>query len=168
MKAHRMESAVRISREGSGATGGVVDRRRAASTEKTQGEAASSGRSSGPSSAGARRHTLILIGELDQRSARVLEAEVERLCEEGVAEITLDLRELTYIDSIGVAVLAVCCDLCKKRGHHFELIHGARFVLRAFERAGVSHLLPVEEGEFVVRRQFPLVIGQPRFAGGDR
>jgi len=32
--------------------------------------------------------------------------ELERLCEEGLTGITLDLRELTYIVSTGVAVIA--------------------------------------------------------------
>lgn len=121
-----------------------------------------------PAGAGARRHTLILVGELDQRSAGVLEGEIKHLCSEGVDGITLDLRGLTYIDPVGVSVIAVCCDLCRKRGHDFAMIPGSRFVLRAFERAGVSHLLPVQEDEIVVRRRSPLVVGQPRFAGGER
>ena len=66
-------------------------------------------------SAGARRHTLSLIGELDQRTARVLDAEIERLCEEDVAGITLDLRELTYIDSTGIAVIAIRCQRWRLR-----------------------------------------------------
>jgi len=46
------------------------------------------------------KHTLVLTGALDHHSAHKLEAEIERLCEEGVTGITLDLRDLTYIDSI--------------------------------------------------------------------
>src|SRR5271155_3899543 len=62
------------------------------------------------------QHTLILTGELDGGSARALETEIERLCEEGVTGITLDLRGLKYIDSIGVAVIAFRCGLCRRRG----------------------------------------------------
>jgi len=109
----------------------------------------------GDLSAGARRHTLSLIGELDQRTARVLDAEIERLCEEDVAGITLDLRELTYIDSTGIALIAVRCQLCRKRGRDFALIPGSRSVNRAFGRAGVSHLLPVQEDEILIRRSRP-------------
>src|SRR5665213_1368970 len=47
-------------------------------------------------------HTLILTGELTHRSAHLLEAEIERLCEQGVTDITLDLRQLTSLDSIVV------------------------------------------------------------------
>ena len=86
-------------------------------------------------------HTLILTGELDRRSAHALEAEIEHLCDEGVTGIRLDLRELTYIDSVGVAVIAFRCRLCRKRGFDFALISGSRLIRRAFEQAGVTDLL---------------------------
>jgi len=92
-------------------------------------------------------HTLILTGALDRGSAGTLEREIERLCEEGVSGITLDLRELTYIDSIGVAVVVFRCGLCRRRGYEFALIPGPRFVHRAFEQAGVSDLLPFQAQE---------------------
>ncbi len=100
-----------------------------------------------PSSVRRRTHTLILTGSLDRGSVQVLEAEIERLCEEGVTGITLDLRQLTYIDTIGVAVIAFRCGLCERRGYDFALIPGPRLVQRAFEHAGVSELLPFREVE---------------------
>jgi len=92
-------------------------------------------------------HTLVLDGALTHRSAHALEVEIERLCAAGVTGITLDLRGLTQIDSIGVAVIAFRSGLCKRRGYEFELIGGSRAVRRAFEQAGVAYLLapPVEE-----------------------
>jgi anti-anti-sigma factor len=92
-----------------------------------------------------RTHTLVLEGSLRRGSVDQLEAEIERLCDEGVTGITLDLRELSYIDAIGVAVVAFRCGLCRRRGYDFALIRGSRGVQRAFERAGVSELLPFEE-----------------------
>ena len=97
-----------------------------------------------PVRSSARPHTLILTGELDRGSARALEAEIERLCEQGVTGITLDLRELTYIDSIGVAVIAFRCGLCQRRGYEFALIPGSRLVHRAFEQAGLADVLPFQ------------------------
>jgi anti-anti-sigma factor len=92
-------------------------------------------------------HTLVLDGALTHRSAHALEVEIERLCAAGVTGITLDLRELTQIDSIGVAVIAFRSGLCKRRGYEFELIDGSRVVRRAFEQAGVAYLLapPAQE-----------------------
>jgi len=92
-------------------------------------------------------HTLILTGELNHRSAHALEVEIERLCEEGVTDITLDLRDLVAIDSVGVAVIAFRCGLCEKRGYGFRLIRGSRAVQRAFEQAGVIEILPFQDDD---------------------
>jgi anti-anti-sigma factor len=92
-------------------------------------------------------HTLILTGELNHRSAHALEVEIERLCEEGVTDITLDLRDLVAIDSVGVAVIAFRCGLCEKRGYGFRLIRGSRGVQRAFEQAGVIEILPFQDDD---------------------
>jgi anti-anti-sigma factor len=92
-------------------------------------------------------HTLVLRGELDHRSAHALEAEIERLCEQGVTGITLDLRELDYLDAIGVAVIVFRCGHCRKHGFDFTLIPGSAAVQDAFEQAGVSDSLPFREPE---------------------
>jgi len=76
---------------------------------------------------GLRMHTLVLTGSLDRSSVYTLEAEIERLCEEGVA------------------VIAFRCGLCKRHGYDFALIRGSREIDRAFEKAGVSELLPFDQ-----------------------
>jgi anti-anti-sigma factor len=115
--------------------------------KNTPGQGGSNGRGLALASVNVRTHTLVLTGELDHRSAHALEAEIERLCEEGVTGITLDLRDLTYIDPIGVAVIAFRCGLCKRRGYDFALIPGSPYIHRAFEQAGVAELLPFHEEE---------------------
>lgn len=90
-------------------------------------------------------HTLVLTGELTHRSAHALEVEIERLCENGVTDITLDLRQLETIDPVGVAVIAFRCGLCEKRGYGFGLVPGPRRVQTAFEQAGVLGMLPFRE-----------------------
>jgi anti-anti-sigma factor len=87
-------------------------------------------------------HTLVLAGALDLRSARTLEAEIERLCEEGVTRIVLDLRELARIDAIGVAVIAFRFGHCVRHGYEFALIAGPPSIQLAFEQAGVLDSLP--------------------------
>jgi len=91
-----------------------------------------------------RTHTLVLEGELHHRSAHILEGEIERIIADGATSITLDLSKLTYIDSIGVAVIAFRCGLCRRRGYELTVIAGSRFVHRALEQAGVTELLPLE------------------------
>jgi anti-anti-sigma factor len=103
-------------------------------------------------SVSARMHTLVLTGELTYRSAHTLEVEIERLCEDGVTGITLDLRQLTYIDAIGVAVISFRSRLCQRHGYGFALIAGSRNVERAFEQAGASELLQPAGDEVAARR----------------
>jgi anti-anti-sigma factor len=97
------------------------------------------------------RHTLVLTGELTHRSAHTLEVELERLCEDGVTAIMLDLRQLAHIDSIGVAVIAFRCGLYHRRGLAFTLVPGSRSIQRAFERAGLGDL-PFQVDELGARR----------------
>jgi anti-anti-sigma factor len=99
----------------------------------------------------ARTHTLVLVGELTHRSAHTLELELERLYEEGVTAIILDLRRLEHVDPIGVAVIAFRCGLYHRRGVGFMMIPGSRRVQSAFERAGVDDL-PFQVDEVAIRR----------------
>jgi len=113
-------------------------------------------------------HTLILTGELTHRSAHTLEVEIERLFEEGVTSITLDLRQLTHIDPLGVAVIGFRCRLCKRQGHGFVLIPGPRFVQRAFAEAGVIDQLPFQEDELAARRLRAAAPGRPAREGREQ
>lgn len=106
----------------------------------------------------ARMHTLVLTGELNHRSAHALEAEIERVCEDGVSGITLDLSELTYIDPIGVAVIAFRCGFLTRRGYDVAVIPGSRLIHRAFEEAGVADLLSVPDNDVAAPRPSGLVL----------
>jgi anti-anti-sigma factor len=108
--------------------------------------------------AGGWAHTLVLTGELTRRSAHALELEIEDLCAKGVTAITLDLRRLAYIDSVGVAVISFRCGLCQRQGHSFALVPGPRLVQRAFEQAGIVDLLPFDYDAIETRRLSALVI----------
>jgi anti-anti-sigma factor len=153
MKRHARASIVSIGTQNDGgAAGRVPHTTPAASNGNARAQAASRQPSLGLVSENDRTHTLILTGELNHRSAHALEAEIERVCEEGVTGITLDLRELKYIDSIGVAVIAFRCGLCKRRGYDFAVIPGSRLIHRAFEQAGVTDLLPFQEEDVASRR----------------
>jgi anti-anti-sigma factor len=143
MKRHLTTSAGGSdARRNSGGKGTVANRTRAVFNAPSRTRSAASEPRLALASRAVWTHTLVLTGELDHRSAHALEREIERLCEEGVTGITLDLRELTYIDSIGVAVIAFRCGHCTRRGHDFALIPGSPLVQSAFEQAGVSDALP--------------------------
>jgi anti-anti-sigma factor len=84
----------------------------------------------------------VLDGELNHRTAHALEVEIERLHDEGVTDITLDLSRLSSIDRVGVAVIAFRCQLSTRRGFGFQLIAGSERVQREFRAAGVAETLP--------------------------
>jgi anti-anti-sigma factor len=157
MKRHLTTSATDSKTRSAGGTGGAVaNRTRTAPNGNARARSAVGEPRLVLASANVWTHTLVLTGELDHRSAHALEAEIERLCEEGVTGIALDLRELTYIDSIGVAVIVFRCGHCRRRGFDFTLIPGSPDVQRAFERAGVSDALPFRRAELVASPAAPL------------
>lgn len=178
MKRHKMAMAASVGAYDDGPAGAVAAQAQTANYEKTRyASPASSEAGFVPASVSVREHTLILTGELDSRSAHALEAEIERLCEEKVTSITLDLRELRYIDPVGVAVIAFRCRLCQRRGYEFALIPGGRMIHRAFEQAGVAGLLPFQEDDVAARRQQdaaapalaqPLVLSHPSRTGCEQ
>jgi anti-sigma B factor antagonist len=91
-------------------------------------------------------HTLQLSGELDMAAVPSLEARVRRLCAtHGTHGITLDMRDLRFIDSTGLAAIVLVSRLCAKQGLEFELIHGPRSVQRLFEITGMIDALPFRE-----------------------
>ncbi len=97
------------------------------------------------------KHKLILMGRLDHRSAPDLEEEIECLCQEGVTTLTLDLRQLSVIDSAGVNAIAFRGAAYRRRGRDFAVISGSHFVSRALAEAGATDLLAPDRQETVVR-----------------
>jgi anti-anti-sigma factor len=156
MERHPTTSTVRIVKRNEGGGRGVGAKRSNAALDRSIRTAPTRGQSAAPSArARVWTHTLVLTGALTHRSAQALESEIERLCDEGVNAITLDLRQLAHIDSVGVAVVAFRCGLCQRRGLGFTLIPGSQPVQRAFEQAGVSELLPFQVDEVAARRLRP-------------
>jgi anti-anti-sigma factor len=145
MERHHMRMAVGVITETGDGLSNVADQTQTAVDKRRDPPAPLREVEFNPARVARRMHTLILTGSLDRGTVRQLETEIERLCEVGVAGITLDLRELTHIDAIGVAVVAFRCGLCLRRGYEFALIRGPRTVQRAFEHAGLSELLPFSE-----------------------
>jgi len=159
MKRHIATSAQRIDgRHKSHRVADVADRPPTAVDGNAGTQPASSPPKLALARVAARMHTLVLTGELNHRSAHALEAEIERVCEDGVSGITLDLSELTYIDSIGVAVIAFRCGFLTRRGYDVAVIPGSRLIRRAFEEAGVADLLCVPDDDVAAPRPSALVL----------
>lgn len=153
MEGQLTTSAVSIGRrDGGDATRNLASRSNGAFNANTRTHAGAAKPRAALNTAGVWVHTLVLTGELTRRSAHALEVEIEDLCAKGVTAITLDLRQLTYIDSVGVAVISFRCGLCQRQGYGFSLVPGPRFVQRAFEQAGILDLLPFDDDAVGARR----------------
>src|SRR5664280_1300789 len=91
------------------------------------------------------RHTLRLTGALDLNSLSEFEAAVSPLWPHSTA-ITLDLRELVFIDSSGLWGISAVAKWCARKPIEFSLIPGPRSVQSVFEMTGLSDILPFETG----------------------
>lgn len=89
------------------------------------------------------RRTLVLCGELDLVSAGEVEAAAARVCAEGIVELVIDLRGLTFVDSTGLRAILTCWELTKGRCD-FLLIPGSQAVQRLFEVTGLLDRLPFD------------------------
>ncbi len=76
------------------------------------------------SEAGSGRHVLSLVGEIDVDSSAHLEARVLQLCADGAAGVTLDVTELSFIDSRGLLAVMLSMKRCKSCGCDFAMING--------------------------------------------
>jgi anti-anti-sigma factor len=153
MKRHRTVAKMRlVARDGSGVAGANPERMNALDEASVRPAPGSGKPALTLADSGVRTHTLIPTGRLDRHSAPVLEAEIERLCDSGVTSLVLDLRELAYVDSTGLAVIAFRCELCKRRGYDLALIPGSRLMQRAFEGLGVTDLLAPPEDRIAASR----------------
>jgi len=89
--------------------------------------------------------TLRLRGELDMAAVPALDATVRRVLEGAISALTLDLGELSFIDSTGLAAIVHAGSLCDSAEIAFELLPGPRAVQRLFEVTGLDGVLPFGE-----------------------
>jgi anti-anti-sigma factor len=83
---------------------------------------------------------LVLHGELDIATAPELEELLARLRHHGHA-VTIDLAEVTFIDSTGLTALMEAHRLAHSNGWSFSVRRPSPAVQRVFDLAGVGRLL---------------------------
>ena len=88
-----------------------------------------------------------LTGELDLSATAPLEEEVERLAsEDGVRRVVLDLRELEFMDSTGLRMVALAQRRLRAAERELVLVRGADAVQRVFAITRMDeHLTFVDE-----------------------
>ena len=85
-------------------------------------------------------------GDLDIVTSEDLKRRLARLVEDGTTTVTLDLRDVGFVDSSGLGALVAM--------HHFAVAHGAQFVVQGaphhvrslFSLTRLDDLLQIEDG----------------------
>jgi anti-sigma B factor antagonist len=95
-------------------------------------------------SATGERARVELAGELDLASAPEFERELERLLEEPVRDLTLDLTALSFLDSSGLGALCRAQEVAERRGIDLRLVSVPEHARRVLEITGLTGLFRLE------------------------
>ena len=86
-----------------------------------------------------------VVGEIDTLTAPVLRAQLDEHLPV-VPLVVLDLSDVTFLGSAGLAVLVAAKDAADARSHTLRLVCGSRIVVRALEATGLLTLFDVADG----------------------
>jgi len=84
-------------------------------------------------------------GEIDVASAPQLRGHLHELCTEEITDITVDLREVTFLDSSALGVLVGALRRCRESGTGFRLIINSPRLLKIFEITGLTSVFEISE-----------------------
>ena len=94
------------------------------------------------------RLTVALEGELDQHAIRESAGAIDRLLEEYLPmRLVLDLQNLTFMDSSGIALILRLHRRMRHCGSRGMVVTAGGQPLRVLEAAGIERMVPVEEAE---------------------
>jgi anti-sigma B factor antagonist len=87
---------------------------------------------------------LHVVGEVDTLTAPVLRTRLDEHLAE-VELLVLDLTDVTFLGSAGLAVLVAAKDEADRVGHRMRLVPGSRIVVRALEATGLLTLFDLAD-----------------------
>jgi anti-anti-sigma factor len=87
-------------------------------------------------------HTLRLSGELDMATQPLLANAIDGMEIESANLVTLDLRRLSFMDSVGMRAILVLQESCRDAAIELRIIPGPSAVQRVFEATGLLSRLP--------------------------
>jgi anti-sigma B factor antagonist len=94
---------------------------------------------------GADARVVHVVGEIDTLTAPVLRSRLdEQLAETPL--LVLDLSDVTFLGSAGLAVLVAAKDQAARLRHSFRIVPGSRIVTRALEATGLLGLFDIADG----------------------
>lgn len=83
-----------------------------------------------------------VVGEIDTLTAPVLHAQLDEHLA-GTQLLVLDMSQVSFLGSAGLAVLVAAKEDADRRGHRLRLVPGSRIVTRALEATGLLGLFDV-------------------------
>jgi anti-anti-sigma factor len=87
---------------------------------------------------------LEVVGELDLSCMRRFRDLLTRWTAEGVDDLVIDLRPVTFIDSTGLVLLLRADTIAREEGFHLHVVRSPTEIVKAvFEVSGVDTLLPL-------------------------
>jgi anti-sigma B factor antagonist len=94
---------------------------------------------------GDRASVLHVVGEIDTLTAPLLRAQLDGQIPQ-VPLIVLDLTEVTFLGSAGLAVLVAAKDDAETHDHRLRIVPGSRIVVRALEATGLLGIFDIADG----------------------
>ena len=91
------------------------------------------------------RIQIVPSGELDIATAPQLERAIAEATAAAVAELVLDLRQLTFMDSTGLRALAQANVNAEAAGTRLAIWRGSHQIERVLEISGLGTLLPLAD-----------------------
>jgi len=86
-----------------------------------------------------------VVGEIDTLTAPVLRTRLDEHVA-AVPLLVLDLSDVTFLGSAGLAVLVAAKDEADRRRHTLRIVPGSRIVMRALEATGLLQIFDIAEG----------------------
>jgi len=90
---------------------------------------------------------LSVTGEVDSSSAPVLRSEIDSVLNRPLAEVVLDLDEVSFLDSAGLSTLATAHRRATELGVRLRVLASGRAVVRPLQITGLWTLLEAEQIE---------------------
>jgi anti-sigma B factor antagonist len=88
---------------------------------------------------------LTAAGEIDSSSAPVLEHRLEAVLAGELERLTIDLRDVSFLDSAGLCVLAAAHKRTRERQVTLRVLASSRAVIRPLQITGLWQLLGAEQ-----------------------
>lgn len=87
---------------------------------------------------------LHVVGEIDTLTAPLLRAQLDAQLAD-VQRLVLDLTEVTFLGSAGLAVLVAAKDDAEAREHRLFVVPGSRIVTRALQATGLLQIFDIAD-----------------------